>query len=139
MTDTRLIGGQLRLMLSQRSYASVLCLGAILISGVACAHSLPRLPTEPGLLDEETAGLVLVDSTVTACDFRTITAEVSMQGRVAGHRIRGRFWFGKSEDGVRMESVDTTPPAFVLTAMDDRAMLVYRGAWSISDESIELI
>lgn len=102
-------------------------LALVVTSGLAaaCAPRLLSLPTDPGgplpNFDQ-----VHRDATAACAGVRTLTAELSLAGRAGGQRVRGRAIVGfERPRSIRLEGVAPFgPPAFILAARDDTAVLL---------------
>ena len=96
---------------------------SMLVSG--CAPRLLSLPTDPG---NPFPDFVQIHRQATsACaGVRTLTAELSLSGRVGGRTVRGRAIAGFERPGsLRLEGVAPFgPPGFVLAAGGDGATLL---------------
>lgn len=100
------------------------CLAALLVAAGACAARGVAWPTDPGTpwpdyqetFDEATASCRSV---------RALSAELVLEGRAGGTRLRGRIHGGFARPGkLRLEGIAPFgPPVFVLTALDGAATL----------------
>ncbi|MDP2054214.1 MAG: hypothetical protein Q8L75_11305 [Acidobacteriota bacterium] len=91
----------------------------------ACAARLPARPAgSPG---PDRAAIDAFTTATAACrGFRSMTGELSLSGRAAGERIRGRVIAGLESGGsVRLEGVAPFgPPVFILAGTAERATLL---------------
>ena len=100
-------------------------LSVIGLLAAGCAPRLLSLPTDPGspLVD---FAQVYRDATAACAGVRTLTAELSLSGRAGRQRIRGRAIVGfERPRSMRLEGVvPFGPPAFILAADDEQAVLL---------------
>jgi hypothetical protein len=91
----------------------------------ACAPSLMKLPTAPGVATTD-ARQVVTDATSTCRSVRTFSAELAASGSVGGQRLRGRLLVGLAAPAsARIEAVAPFgPPAFIFVARDADATLL---------------
>lgn len=96
---------------------------SLLLAG--CAPRLLSLPTDPGNPLPDFAQIYR-EATEACADVRTLTAELSLAGRAGGQRLRGRAIVGfERPRSMRLEGVAPFgPPAFILAAHDDVAVLL---------------
>jgi hypothetical protein len=109
-----------------RTPAAVLAAGllAAVASGCATGAAPPTLPGGPWVPDP--LGAAPFESATAACrGVRTLTAEISVRGRVGGQRLRGRVLAGFERGGsVRLEApAPFGAPIFILTARANRGTL----------------
>lgn len=101
----------------------VLALGSLLAAG--CAPRLLLLPVDPG---NPLPDFVQVhrDASAGCSNVRTLTAELALSGRAGTERVRGRAIVGfEPPRSMRLEGVAPFgPPAFILAARDDVALLL---------------
>lgn len=98
---------------------------AITLSLTACAARAPARPSgSPG--PDPTATDAFTTATAACRGFRSMTGELSLSGRAAGERIRGRVIAGLEAGGsVRLEGVAPFgPPVFILAGQAERATLL---------------
>lgn len=91
----------------------------------ACAARAPARPAgTPG--PDPTAADAFTTATAACRGFRSLTGELSLSGRAAGERIRGRVIAGLESGGsVRLEGVAPFgPPVFILAGKAERATLL---------------
>lgn len=91
----------------------------------ACAARTP--PRPPGTAGPDPSALEAFTRATTACrGFRSLTGELSLSGRAAGERIRGRVIAGLEAGGsVRLEGVAPFgPPVFILAGTAEQATLL---------------
>lgn len=91
----------------------------------ACAARAPARPSgTPG--PDPTAIDAFTTATAACQGFRSLTGELSLSGRAAGERIRGRVIAGLESGGsVRLEGVAPFgPPVFILAGKAERATLL---------------
>jgi outer membrane biogenesis lipoprotein LolB len=95
----------------------------LLLAG--CAPRLLSLPTDPGKPLPDFSQIHR-EATAACADVRTLTAELSLAGRAGGQRLRGRAIVGfERPRSMRLEGVAPFgPPAFILAAHDDLAVLL---------------
>lgn len=106
----------------RRLFASVLVASA---AGIGCATGQLRLPTGPGIPRSDF--VALFNQAATGCrDVRTITADLSVSGRTAGQRLRGRVQAGLAAPAaVRLEApAPFGAPLFILAAQNERGTLL---------------
>ncbi|MDP3717331.1 MAG: hypothetical protein Q8T13_06140 [Acidobacteriota bacterium] len=101
---------------------------AALATALALTACAARLPTRPaGSPGPDPAALDAFTTATAACrGFRSMTGELSLSGRAAGERIRGRVIAGLESGGsVRLEGVAPFgPPVFILAGTAERATLL---------------
>lgn len=98
---------------------------AIALSLTACAARAPARPSgTPG--PDPTATDAFTTATAACRGFRSMTGALSLSGRAAGERIRGRVIAGLEAGGsVRLEGVAPFgPPVFILAGKAERATLL---------------
>ncbi len=103
----------------------VLATLAIVLALSACAARTPPRPT--GTAGPDPSAIEAFISATTACrGFRSLTGELSLSGRAAGQRIRGRVIAGLEAGGsVRLEGVAPFgPPVFILAGKAEKATLL---------------
>lgn len=91
----------------------------------ACAARTPPRPT--GTAGPDPSAIEAFARATTACrGFRSLTGELSLSGRAAGERIRGRVIAGLAAGGsVRLEGVAPFgPPVFILAGTAEQATLL---------------
>ncbi|MFN8059621.1 MAG: hypothetical protein U0Q12_10685 [Vicinamibacterales bacterium] len=95
------------------------------VLAAACGPKLVALPTRGERLPD--AARVLDTATSACAGVRTLSAELALAGRAAGHKLRGRVHVGfATPDRMRLEGVAPFgPPAFVLAASGGRATLLF--------------
>jgi hypothetical protein len=98
-------------------------LGGVLVDG--CATRGLHLPTDPGTPFPD-FGSIYQEATKACAGVRTLTAELALSGRTGRQRIRGRAIVGfERPRSMRLEGVAPFgPPAFILAARDDLAVLL---------------
>ena len=97
---------------------------AIVLALSACtARTPPRPAGTPG--PDPTAIAAFTTATAACRGFRSLTGELSLSGRAAGERIRGRVIAGLESGGsVRLEGVAPFgPPIFILAGKGELATL----------------
>ena len=96
---------------------------ALLLS--ACATRLPPRPTGAPTPDASAAA-AFVSATASCKGFRSIEGELSLSGRAAEERVRGRILTGLESGGlVRLEAVAPFgAPFFILAGKSERATLL---------------
>src|SRR5829696_10507243 len=101
----------------------VLCFLFFVLS--ACAPRTPPRPAGTSTPDPP-AGDAFARATAACKGFRSIEGELSLSGRAAGERVRGRILTGLESGGaVRLEAVAPFgAPFFVLAGRNERATLV---------------
>jgi len=98
---------------------------AITLAFTACAARAPARPSgRPG--PDPTAADAFTTATTACRGFRSLTGELSLSGRAAGERIRGRVIAGLESGGsVRLEGIAPFgPPVFILAGQAERATLL---------------
>jgi outer membrane biogenesis lipoprotein LolB len=98
---------------------------AIALALSACAARTPPRPAgSPG--PDPTAIDAFTSATAACRGFRSLTGELSLSGRAAGERIRGRVIAGLESGGsVRLEGVAPFgPPVFILAGKAEKATLL---------------
>jgi hypothetical protein len=98
---------------------------AIALAVSACAARAPARPAgTPG--PDPTALEAFTKATAACRGFRSLTGELSLSGRAAGERIRGRVIAGLESGGsVRLEGVAPFgPPVFILAGKAETATLL---------------
>ena len=98
---------------------------AIVLALSACAVRTPPRPA--GTAGPDPSAVAAFASATTACrGFRSLTGELSLSGRAAGERIRGRVIAGLEAGGsVRLEGVAPFgPPVFILAGTAENATLL---------------
>ena len=98
---------------------------AIVLALSACAVRTPPRPA--GTAGPDPSAVAAFASATTACrGFRSLTGELSLSGRAAGERIRGRVIAGLETGGsVRLEGVAPFgPPVFILAGTAENATLL---------------
>ena len=98
---------------------------AIVLALSACAARTPPRPA--GTAGPDPSAVEAFASATTACrGFRSLSGELSLSGRAAGERIRGRVIAGLEAGGsVRLEGVAPFgPPVFILAATAENATLL---------------
>lgn len=98
---------------------------AIALALSACAARAPARPAgAPG--PDPTAIDAFTTATVACRGFRSLTGELSLSGRAAGEKIRGRVIAGLEAGGaVRLEGVAPFgPPVFILAGKAEKATLL---------------
>lgn len=98
---------------------------AIVLALSACAARTPPRPA--GTAGPDPSALEAFASATTACrGFRSLSGELSLSGRAAGERIRGRVIAGLEAGGsVRLEGVAPFgPPVFILAGTAENATLL---------------
>lgn len=98
---------------------------AIALGLSACAARTPPRPAgSPG--PDPTAIEAFIKATAACRGFRSMTGELSLSGRAAGERIRGRVIAGLETGGsVRLEGVAPFgPPVFILAGRAEQATLL---------------
>lgn len=113
-------------MTGTRSSAAVLLAGLLaeVAAGCAAGAAPPKLPGGPWAPDP--GGAAHFESATAACrGVRTLTAEISVRGRVGGQRLRGRVLAGFERGGsVRLEApAPFGAPVFILSARANRGTL----------------
>ncbi len=95
----------------------------MIVSG--CAPRLLSLPTDPGIPLPDFAQIHR-QATAACAGVRTLTAELSLSGRVGGRTLRGRAIAGFERPGsLRLEGVAPFgPPGFILAGSGDGATLL---------------
>ena len=98
-------------------------LSGLLLAG--CAPRLLSFPTDPGNPLPDFAQIHR-EVTAACADVRTLTAELALAGRAGAQRVRGRAIVGfERPRSMRLEGVAPFgPPAFILAARDDVAILL---------------
>lgn len=102
-----------------------LALLVIVLTASACAARTPPRPAgTPG--PDPTAIDAFTKATAACRGFRSLTGELSLSGRAAGERIRGRVIAGLESGGsVRLEGVAPFgPPIFILAGKGEMATLL---------------
>ena len=96
---------------------------ALALTGCA-ARTPPRPAGSPG--PDPTAIDAFTQATTACRGFRSLTGELSLSGRAAGERIRGRVIAGLESGGsVRLEGVAPFgPPVFILAGQAEKATLL---------------
>src|SRR5204863_3985804 len=102
------------------STLSALLLAALVMS--ACAAKLPPRPVGNPTPDP-TAADAFATATASCKGFRSIEGELSLSGRAANERVRGRILTGLESGGaVRLEAVAPFgAPFFILAGRNERA------------------
>lgn len=103
----------------------VLATLALALALSACAARTPPRPI--GTAGPDPSAIEAFISATTACrGFRSLTGELSLSGRAAGERIRGRVIAGLEAGGsVRLEGVAPFgPPVFILAGKAEKATLL---------------
>ena len=98
---------------------------ALVLALSACAARTPPRPAgTPG--PDPTAIDAFITATASCRGFRSLTGELSLSGRAAGERIRGRVIAGLESGGsVRLEGVAPFgPPIFILAGKGELATLL---------------
>ena len=98
---------------------------AIVLALSACAARTPPRPA--GTAGPDPSAVAAFASATTACrGFRSLSGELSLSGRAAGERIRGRVIAGLETGGsVRLEGVAPFgPPVFILAGTAENATLL---------------
>lgn len=98
---------------------------AIVLALSACAARTPPRPA--GTAGPDPSAVEAFASATTACrGFRSLSGELSLSGRAAGERIRGRVIAGLETGGsVRLEGVAPFgPPVFILAGTAENATLL---------------
>lgn len=98
---------------------------AIVLALSACAARTPPRPT--GTAGPDPSAVEAFSTATAACrGFRSLTGELSLSGRAAGERIRGRVIAGLEAGGsVRLEGVAPFgPPVFILAGKAEKATLL---------------
>ena len=109
--------------LAPRGMSALLVVSVLSLDG--CATRRLPLPSGPGTPFPDYASAF--DEASRRCrDVRSLTAELAVSGRVGTRRLRGRVLAGLARpSSVRLEGVAPFgPPAFILTATDDRSTLL---------------
>lgn len=98
---------------------------ALALALPGCAARAPARPSGPPGPDS-TAVDAFTAATAACRGFRSMTGELSLSGRAAGERIRGRVIAGLAAGGaVRLEGVAPFgPPVFILAGTAERATLL---------------
>jgi hypothetical protein len=102
-----------------------LVLLALAVAVSACAARTPPRPS--GTPGPDPTAIDAFTTATTACrGFTSMTGELSLSGRAAGERIRGRVIAGLAAGGaVRLEAVAPFgPPIFILAGRNERATLL---------------
>ncbi len=101
---------------------------ALVIAAVFVSACAARTPPRPdGTPGPDPTAVAAFQSATTACrGFRSLTGELSLSGRAAGERIRGRVIAGLEAGGsVRLEGVAPFgPPIFILAGRAEKATLL---------------
>jgi len=101
---------------------------ALVIAAVAVSACAARTPPRPaGPPGPDPTAIAAFQAATTACrGFRSLTGELSLSGRAAGERIRGRVIAGLEAGGsVRLEGVAPFgPPIFILAGRAETATLL---------------
>lgn len=98
---------------------------ALAVAASACAARTPPRPS--GTPGPDPAAIAAFTTATAACrGFKSMTAELSLSGRAAGERIRGRVIAGLEAGGaVRLEGVAPFGPAiFILAGRNEMATLL---------------
>jgi outer membrane lipoprotein-sorting protein len=103
--------------------ASALLAGVVLSSGCAAHRFVP--PAGPGEPAPEFAQQ-FEEATKACREVRTLTADASLSGRVAGQRVRGHLQLGLADpNALRLEAVAPFgAPVFILAARDGNGTLL---------------
>lgn len=90
----------------------------------ACAPRRLALPTGPG--SPRADALAIFNQATAACrDVSTLTAELTLSGRVGRQRLRGRLLAGLAPAALRLEGVAPFgPPAFIFVARGGDGLLL---------------
>jgi len=102
-----------------------LVLAALVLTVSACAARTPPRPV--GTARPDPSAIAAFTTATAACrGFKSLTGELSLSGRAAGERIRGRVIAGLEAGGsVRLEGVAPFgPPVFILAGRAERATLL---------------
>jgi outer membrane biogenesis lipoprotein LolB len=96
-----------------------------LLAATGCAARTPPRPAGSPTADPSAAA-AFAAATVSCKGFRSIEGELSLSGRAAGERVRGRILTGLESGGlVRLEAVAPFgAPFFVLAGRNERATLL---------------
>ena len=102
----------------------LVALATVLALSACAARTPPRPAGTPG--PDPTAIAAFTTATASCRGFRSLTGELSLSGRAAGERIRGRVIAGLESGGsVRLEGVAPFgPPIFILAGTGERATLL---------------
>ncbi len=93
----------------------------------SCATRLPPRPAGAPLPDPTAADAFATATALCTAPFRfAVEGELSLSGRAAGERVRGRVLFGLQEGGsIRLEApAPFGAPFFILAGRNERAMLL---------------
>jgi hypothetical protein len=104
---------------------SVLCASFFVLS--ACAAKLPPRPVGTATPDPTAADAFVAATARCDAPFRSaVEGELSLSGRAAGERVRGRVLFGLQEAGsIRLEApAPFGAPFFILAGRSERATLL---------------
>jgi len=119
-------------------------LASVLVA-CACAPSRLVLPSGPGGEFDQFAD-ALAEAAAACRQVRSLTAELSISGRAAGARLRGRVLAGFADPAaLRLEAVAPFgPPIFILVSWDGRATLLLERegrvlADAIPEELLEVV
>lgn len=102
----------------------LVALATVLALSACAARTPPRPAGTPG--PDPTAIAAFTTATASCRGFRSLTGELSLSGRAAGERIRGRVIAGLESGGsVRLEGVAPFgPPIFILAGKGELATLL---------------
>jgi len=111
--------------MTTRALRFVICYSLFVISLSGCAPKAPPRPVGTTTPDP-TAADAFATATAACKGFRSIEGELSLSGRAAGERVRGRILTGLESGGaVRLEAVAPFgAPFFILAGRNERATLV---------------
>jgi hypothetical protein len=86
------------------------------LCSTACAPTLTKLPSGPGILAPDIAGVLL--QALTSCQrVQSLTAEIGVTGSVGGQRIRARLVGGFTNSSARLEAAAPFgAPLFIFVA-----------------------